>query len=400
MTNMDISSHDTLLPRLLTMDLPPGQSAFLWGPRKTGKTTFLSQRFPDSAVFDLLDTDLFFELSKRPALLRELVLALPADLRSRPIVLDEVQKVPPLLDEVHLLIERHGLSFVLCGSSARKLVRGGGNLLGGRAWRFEMHPLVTAELPEWRLLDVLRRGLLPSHFLGPRPEKSLEAYTRDYLREEIFAEGLTRNAAAFSRFLDATAFSHGELVNYANIARECGIDGKTVKEHFQILVDTLFGRLVPPFKTRQERQVIGKAPKFYLFDVGVAGALAKRHLATERGEQFGRALEHLVLTELAAHSSYSGLGYEISFWRTKTGLEVDFVLGRGEVAIEVKGTDRVDDRELRGLRAFCADHGPRLAVVVCNERWPRERDGILLLPCRDFFRRLWDGEIAGGARPA
>ncbi|MDY0002737.1 MAG: AAA family ATPase [Polyangia bacterium] len=394
MTKMEYTPPKPLLARLLTMDLPPGQSAFLWGPRQTGKTTFLAQRFPDSAVFDLLDTDLFFALSKRPALLRELVLALPSEQRARPIVLDEVQKVPPLLDEVHLLIERSGLSFVLCGSSARKLVRGGGNLLGGRAWRFEMHPLVTRELPEWRLLDVLERGLLPSHFLGPGPEKSLEAYARDYMREEIFAEGLTRNAAAFSRFLDAVAYSNGELVNYANIARECGIDGKTVKEHFQILVDTLFGRLVPPFKTRQERQVIGKAPKFYLFDVGVAGALARRSIAEERGEQFGRALEHLVLTELAAHSSYSGLGYGISSWRTKTGIEVDFVLDRGEVAIEVKGTDRVDDRDLRGLRAFRADHGPRIAVMVCNERWPRERDGILLLPYREFLHRLWDGTIA------
>jgi uncharacterized protein len=375
------------------MDLPAGQSAFLWGPRKTGKSTFLALRFPDSEVFDLLDTDLFFELSKRPALFRELVLALPAERLKRPIIVDEAQKVPKLLDEVHLLIEKQGLSFVLCGSSARKLVRGGANLLGGRAWRFEMHPLVTAEIEEWRLLDVLERGLMPSHYLGVDPSRSLVAYCRDYMREEIFAEGITRNAPAFSRFLDAAAFSHGELVNYSNIARECGVDSKTVKEYFQILVDTLFCRPGPPFKARQERQVITKAPKFYLFDVGVAGSLVKRHIAQERGEQFGRALEHLVLTELSAHACYSGLGYDISFWRTKSGLEVDFILGRGEVAIEVKGSNRVEDRDLKGLRAFSSDHAPCRALVVCNERRPRVKDEILLLPYREFFTRLWAGEI-------
>jgi len=394
MTKPDNTPRPALIPRRLKMDLPAGQSAFLWGPRKTGKSTFLAQRFPDSAVFDLLDTDLFFDLSKRPALFRELVLALPPDHLKRPIVVDEAQKVPRLLDEVHGLIEKHRLAFVLCGSSARKLERGGANLLGGRAWRFEMHPLVTAELGGWRLLDVLERGLVPSHYLGADPGRSLVAYCRDYMREEIFAEGLTRNAPAFSRFLDAASFSHGELVNYSNIARECGVDGKTVKEYFQILVDTLFCRLVPPFKARQERQVIIKAPKFYLFDVGVAGALVKRRIAEERGEQFGRALEHLVLTELAAHASYSELGYDISFWRTKAGLEVDFVLGRGEVAIEVKSADRVDDRDLKGIRAFVEEHAPKRAIVVCNERRPRVRGEILLLPYREFFTRLWAGEIA------
>ena len=394
MTNLEDTPRKKLIPRRLEMALPPGQSAFLWGPRKTGKSTFLAQRFPDSAVFDLLDTDLYFDLSKRPALLRDLVLALPPGQLKKPIVIDEAQKVPRLLDEVHGLIEKRGLAFVLCGSSARKLVRGGANLLGGRAWRFEMHPFVTAELGAWRLLDVLERGLVPSHYLDADPARSLAAYSHDYMREEIFAEGLVRNLPAFSRFVDAAAFSHGELVNYSNVARECGVDGKTVKEYFQILVDTLFCRLIPPYKARQERQVITKAPKLYLFDVGVAGALVKRRVAEEKGEQFGRALEHLVLTELAAHASYSGLGYDISFWRTKAGVEVDFVLGRGEVAIEVKGASRVDDRELRGLRAFAAEHAPRRSIIVCNERRPRTRDGILLLPYRDFFSRLWAGEIA------
>lgn len=382
-----------MIARILKLDLPERQSAFLWGPRKTGKTTFLAARFPDSAVFDLLDTDLFLDLSKRPARFREMVLALPDQQRRRPIIVDEAQKVPGIFDEVHRLIEGGGLQFVLCGSSARKLVRGGANLLGGRAWRFEMHPLVTAEVGEWKLLDLLERGLVPSHYLGPEPERSLAAYCRDYLREEVFAEGLTRNVPAFSRFFDAMAYSHGELVNYSNIARECGVDSKTVKEYFQILVDTLLGRMVPPYKKRQERQVIAKASKFYLFDVGVAGAVVKRRLGAERGEQFGRALEHLVLMELAAHSAYSGLGYDISFWRTKSGLEVDFVLGPGEVAIAVKGTGQVDNRDLRALGAFAEQHAPRRAIAVCNEKRPRVVGGIHVLPCAEFFGQLWAGDV-------
>lgn len=382
-----------LLDRRLEIELPEGQSAFLWGPRKTGKSTYLAARFSGSAVFDLLDTDLYFELSKRPALFREQVLALDRALLDRPIVVDEAQKVPAILDEVHRLIESRGLKFVLCGSSARKLVRGGANLLGGRAWRFEMHPLTTAELGEWSLLDVLNRGLVPAHYLRDGYTRSLGAYTRDYLKEEIVAEGLTRNIPAFSRFMDAMAFSHGELVNYSNIARECGVDGKTVKEYFQILVDTLMGRLIEPFKKRRERQAISRAPKFYLFDVGLAGALTKRRIVAERGEAFGRALEHFVLMELVAHSSYTELDYDINFWRTKTGHEVDFVLAGGEIAVEVKGTDRVDNRDLRPIRAFVEGHSPARAIVVCNERRSRRAGDIEILPVRRFLKQLWAGEI-------
>jgi len=389
--------------RLLSLDLPLRQSAFLWGARKTGKSTLLRTRFPGSLTYDFLKTDLALSFGARPALLREQVLARPAAELERPIILDEVQKAPGVLDEVQWLIEHRGLRFVLCGSSARQLKRGRANLLGGRAWRFEMFPLVTPEFPAgdvphggFDLLRALNHGLLPSHYLSPHPRRSLQAYVRDYLAEEVFAEGLTRNVPAFSRFLEAVGYSHGELVNYANIARDCGVDAKTVKEYFQILCDTLLGRLVPPYKKRQERQVIGKAPKFYLFDVGVAGAIAKRHIAEPRGEHFGRALEHLVLMELTAHASYRELGYDIGFWRTKSGAEVDFVLGQGEVAIEVKGTSRVDDRDLRSLRLFGGAHRPRLSVVVCNESEERVVDGIHILPWHAFFRDLWGGRIIGG----
>ena len=383
----------TTLPRLLRMDLPDGQSAFLWGPRKTGKSTYLRTAFPGSLVFDLLQTDLYLDLTKRPSLLRERLLAADPQRLALPVLVDEVQKVPPLLEEIHWLIENRGLRFVLCGSSARKVKRGRANLLGGRAWRFEMHPLVSAELDGLELPTALNRGLIPAHYLSDNPSRSLRAYVRDYLKEEVFAEGLTRNIPAFSRFFDAMGYSHGQLTNYANIARDCGVDAKTVKEYYQILVDTLLGTTVEPFHRRATRQVITKAPKFFLFDVGVAGAITGRTIAEERGEQFGRAFEHFILMEILAHRSYRELGYDVNFWRTKSGLEVDLVLGGGEVAVEVKGTRRVDAADLRALKAFVAEYSPRLALVVCNEGAPRVHDRIHILPWRDFLGRLWAGDI-------
>ncbi|MFQ5649462.1 MAG: ATP-binding protein [bacterium] len=381
------------IQRKLDLNLPVGQSAFLWGPRKTGKSTYLKMRFPDSLVFDFLKTDLFMEFAKRPFLLREQLEAKDKGILKRPIILDEVQKVPQILDEVHWLIENQGVSFILCGSSARKLRRGQVNLLGGRAWRYEMFPLVTPEIGEFELLRALNHGLIPVHYLQENFRKSLLGYVTDYLREEIFNEGLTRNIPAFSRFFEAMGYSHGQMTNYANIARECGVDAKTVKEYYQILVDTLLGRMVLPFKRRQSRQVIGKAPKFYLFDVGVAGALVNRRLTEDKGDEFGRAFEHFVFMELTAHSSLSELSYDIQFWRTRSGLEVDFILGKGEVAVEVKGTGRVDNRDLRPLLAFIEEHAPKKALVVCNEKTERVHAGIRILPWTIFLEKLWAGEI-------
>jgi predicted AAA+ superfamily ATPase len=226
-------------------------------------------------------------------------------------------------------------------------------------------------------------------------QKSLKAYTTDYLKEEVFAEGLTRNIPAFSRFFEAMGYSHGELTNFSNIARECGVDSKTVKEYYQILEDTLLGSMIAPFKKRQSRQVISQTPKFYLFDVGVAGALTNRHLTAERGEAFGKAFEHFIFMELRAHSSLKELNYAINFWRTKSGLEADFVLADGQVAIEVKGTNRVDRKELRPLMAFKDEYRPRQALIVCNERVERIHDNIRIMPWRVFLRELWAGKIIG-----
>ena len=383
------------IQRRLNIDLPPRQSAFLWGPRKIGKSTYLKQRFPESIVYDFLRSDIFLDFSKSPSLLRERLLPRDAHDLQNPVILDEVQKVPDILDEVHWLIENKGLRFLLCGSSARKLKRGKANLLGGRAWRYEMFPLVSAEIHEPDLLNILNRGMIPAHLLDEQYEKSLRAYTQDYLKEEVFAEGLTRNIPAFSRFFDAMGSSHGELINYSNIARDCGVDSKTVREYYHILLDTLLGRFVEPFKRRQDRHVISRRPKFYLFDVGVAGAITKRHIREERGELFGKAFEHFVFMEISAHSSYSDLHYEIHYWRTKTGLEVDFILGNGEVAVEVKGTNRVDQSDLRALKVFVETYSPGKAILVCNEKEPRVHGAIRIMPWQAFLSALWKGEIIG-----
>ncbi len=381
------------IKRKIAIRLPKGKSAFLWGPRKTGKSTYLKKNFPHSLVYDFLKTDLALEFTKRPSLLRERILAKDARLLKHPVILDEVQKVPEIMDEVHWLIENKRISFILCGSSARKLKRGKANLLGGRAWRYELFPLVSAELEDVDLLRALNHGMIPDHYLEDGYLKSLSGYVQDYLKEEVFNEGLTRNIPAFARFFDAVGYSHGELINYSNIARDSGVDAKTIKEYYQILVDTLLGRMVEPFKKRQSRGIIVKTPKFYLFDVGVAGAITKRRIPEMRGESFGRAFEHFLFMEIAAHSSYSELNYDINYWRTKSGLEVDFILGGGEAALEVKGQSRVDNRALRPLSAFRDEYSPKKALVVCNEREERVVGGIRILPWQRFLEELWEGRI-------
>jgi predicted AAA+ superfamily ATPase len=381
------------IKRILNIKLPKQQSTFLWGARKTGKTTYLKSEFPNSIIYDFLKTDLFFEFSKKPSLLREQLFAKNSKVLNHPVILDEVQKIPQILDEVHWLIENKGFRFILCGSSARKLKRGRANLLGGRAWRYEMFPLVTSELENWNLLTILNRGMIPSHYLQKEYKKTLQAYVQDYMKEEVFAEGLTRNIPAFSRFFDAMGYSHGELTNYSNIARDCGVESKSVKAYYQILVDTLMGTMVEPFKKRQSRQVISKSPKFYLFDTGVAGAITKRHIEEEKGEIFGKAFEHFIFMEISAYNSYREVDFEINFWRTKSGIEVDFILGGGEVAIEVKGTSHIKKRDLLPLKTFIKEYSPRKAYIVCNEREPRIHEKIKIVPYRSFLIDLWEGKI-------
>jgi predicted AAA+ superfamily ATPase len=357
----------------------------------------LKSRFPDAIYYDFLKQDLFFRFSKAPHLFREEILSLPHDAFAYPIILDEIQKIPALLDEVHWLIENTSAAFVLCGSSARKLKRGAANLLGGRAWRYAFFSLVYPEVPDYDLLRVFTHGLIPNHYLSSQPLKSINAYIQDYLKEEIQAEGLVRNLPAFSRFLDSLRFCHGELLNYANIARDCGVDAKTVKEYFQILVDTLIGYTLEPFVTRGGRQIISATPKFYLFDVGVANRLCKRKIGDLKGEDAGRSLEHLILLELVGFRGLQDMDFDIRFWRTKTGLEVDFILGDSEVAIEVKISTSVSRKDLRGLLAFHDEFPSAKLIVISQDERPRkiiiQNGHIDVLPWRVFLERLWKMKI-------
>lgn len=384
-----------MIERILQMNLPEGQSAFLWGPRKTGKSTFLRSRFPESVRYDFLQSDVFFALSARPSLLRAQVMEMSRDKLAVPVILDEVQKIPTILDEVHWLIENTGASFILCGSSARKLRRSQANMLGGRAWRYHLFPLVYPEIGQPDILRILNHGLLPQHYLADADSAalSLDAYLRDYLKEEVFDEGLTRNIPAFTRFFEQLAFSHGELLNYSKIASDCGVDAKTVKGYFEILSDTLLGEFILPYQKRVGRDIISRTPKFYLFDVGVVGAFQRRVLSTPSGEAFGKALEHYILMELMAFQSYQRNADPISYWRTKSGLEVDFVLDHGKIGIEVKGTSVLRGADLRAINAFTEEHKPSRSIVVCNEVMPRRTGNIEIMPWRHFLEELWAGKI-------
>lgn len=381
--------------RILTLELSDRETCFLWGPRQTGKTTLLKQLFPGAKVYDLLISAEYQRLLRHPGILREECLAEDAlrNRRSTPVIIDEVQKVPALLDEVHWLIENQGIRFVLCASSARKVKRGAANLLGGRAVRYELHPLVSPEIADFSLTDALNRGLLPRHYPSPYSHRLMASYAGDYLREEIAAEALTRNIPAFGRFLEVAAITNGELVNYANIASECGVSAPTVKEYFQILEDTLIGKMLPAYRRRAKRRIIA-APKFYFFDLGIVAYLTRRGKVLPGSELFGKALEHFIWMELSAHSSYSEQYYPISYWRTSSGIEVDFILGDHEVAVEVKSSQMVTDRHLNGLRAFKEDYKARRLIAISLDPKPRKTsEGIDILPWDEFLRRLWNNKI-------
>jgi len=379
-----------MLDRIQKFQRRGKESCFFWGARQTGKSTLLERLFPDAIRYDLLLSEEFERFNRRPSLLREELLA--GKTPRQPVIIDEVQKIPSLLDEVQWLIVNHKIPFILCGSSARKLKRGGANLLGGRALRYELYPLVYPEIPDFNLLRALNHGLLPRHYLAGHSELLIQAYVGDYLKEEIAAEALSRNIPAFARFLEASAFSNGEVLNYVNIARDCGISSPTVKEYFQILEDTLLGYLVPSFQKKPKRRVI-HAPKFFFLDVGVANHLLKRGKVVQGGEAFGKAFEHYIFQELAAHRSYSGTRYPLAYWRTASQIEVDFILGDHETAIEVKGSERTDERHLRGLKAFCQEYAVKRSVLVSLDQRPRRIGKIDVLPWRTFLENLWAGEI-------
>jgi predicted AAA+ superfamily ATPase len=380
--------------RKLTLPRPGTETFFLWGPRQTGKSTLLRGTYRGGRWVDLLKAEEFRRYLARPELLRQEIAAVEPSPRQQ-IVIDEIQKIPALLDEVHWLIENRGLHFALCGSSARKVRRGAANLLGGRATRYELHGMSASELGrEFDLNRMLNHGYLPRIYEASRPRRLLDAYVADYLKDEIAAEGLVRNLPTFSDFLDVAALSDGEIVNFSNIARECGVSSHTTKSHFQILEDTLLGRWLPAYRRRPKRRVI-RAPKFYFVDVGVVNRLARRGDLVPGSELYGKAFENWVFHELSAFVSYQDFDGPLAYWRLASGIEVDFVFGDMQVAIEAKSSARITRDHLKGLRSLVEDH-PRVGrrIVVCREpRARRTEDGIEILPVATFVRRLWAGEL-------
>ena len=365
------------------------ESAFLWGARQTGKSTLLNAVYPEAPYFDLLLANEYDRFLRNPSLLREILEVTPA---GSPVILDEIQRLPSLLNEIQWMIVNRKRQFILSVSSPRNIMRSGGNLLGGRAARYELYPLVYKEIPDFDLLRALNNGLLPRHYLAKNADKLLSAYTGSYLRDEILTEAKIRNIGSFSRFLEMASFSNGEIVNYSNIAADCGVSAPTVREYFQILEDTLIGRFLPSYQKKPKRRVI-LSPKFYYFDVGIANYLLKRGRVTIGSESFGHAFEHFIYHEIYSHTHYSDLNYPLSYWRTASQIEVDFILGDHEVAVEVKSTEMVNPRHLSGLKSFAEEYNVKKLILVSNDPSPRKVGKILIMPWKYFLDQLWDGRL-------
>jgi predicted AAA+ superfamily ATPase len=371
---------------------PPDKSFFLFGPRGTGKSTLVKRAFKDALYLDLLDPEVFRIYSANPERLRERLLAVP-DVAT--IVIDEIQKIPQLLGLVHSLIEqRKKWQFILTGSSARKLKRTGVDLLAGRALLCHLHPFMAAELGRRFSLDVaLSVGSLPIVIDSDSPERVLQTYAALYLREEVQMEGLVRNIGNFSRFLETVSFSHASLLNVANIARECQIERKVVEGYLSILEDLMLGYRVGIFSKRAQRAIVSHS-KFYLFDAGVFRSLRPRGPLDRPQEIDGQALEGLVAQHLKAWIDYSTGDFTLHFWRTRSGVEVDFILyGPKEIfAIEVKNSARIQPQDLRGLRSFAEDYPQSKAYLLYRGKERLIRDGVQCVPCDEFLQDLRPGK--------
>ena len=362
----------------------------LLGPRRTGKSALIRNEIKADRVYDLLKSDVFQRLSFRPATIREALR--PSD---RLIVIDEVQKLPMLMDEVHAMIEEFGVRFLLTGSSARKLRRTHTSLMAGRARQRRLWPFVSAELPGFQLDKALQFGMLPPVCLSQAPVIELEGYAGLYLQEEILAEAYARKIEGFSRFLGRAAMSSGEVINFESIASDAQVPARTVREYYALLEDTLVGTMVAPTSSTNARKVVSKG-KFYFFDVGVARALRDPialRAPTLPSMELGWALEHLLFQELRAYLSYFPDGRQLEFWRTYSGQEVDFVIG--DTAIEVKATRSVTRRDLRGLRALAKDRALRRQLVVCREPERRVVEDVEIWPVGPFLAALWQHAILG-----
>jgi len=376
---------ETLIPRIFTS---PKHNFFLFGPRGTGKTTWLRQNYPDAIWIDLLEPDVFRSYSARPERLREIVLAYPD---KKTVVVDEIQKVPELLSAIHTLIEKKlGIQFILTGSSSRKLKRTGADLLAGRVIKKTLHPFLAIELGrKFNLTNALKQGLLPLVVSAQDSNSILKTYAALYIREEVQMEGLVRNIGNFSRFLEAVSFSHGSILNTSNVARECEVERKVVERYITILEDLLLAFHLPVFTKHAKRAVVSH-PKFYFFDAGVFRSLRPSGPLDRTEEIEGCALEGLVAQHLIAWNSYRGDKNKVYFWRTAAGSEVDFVVYGDEVfwAIEVKNTSRIRPEDLRSLNSFKDDYPESTVYLLYRGKERIMKNGILCVPCDEFLLKL------------
>lgn len=373
--------------RLLEINLPQGKSAFLWGPRQVGKSYWLRQHYASAQLIDFLKTDVFAEYVAKPSLLRERF----SDSK-RTIIIDEVQMVPAILNEVHWLIENKQISFLLTGSSARKLRRSNANMLGGRAWRYTMTPLCYPEINNIDIEKIVISGLLPPYLNSIDPTQELRAYVADYLKEEIAAEAVVQNIPAFSEFLRVAAITNGELLNYTNVARETGVSAKVVRSYFQILEDTLLGFRLQPWRKAKNRRLI-ETEKFYLFDVGLANYLAQRKPKLGTPE-FGKSFEHYILLELIAYKAYRKPELLLHYWRTSTGQEVDFILGDMQIAIEVKASKRIHENDTKALKLLQEEQSVKKSIIISFETEPKIlANNVECLPWRQFLEKLWSNDF-------
>ncbi len=366
-------------------DLLAKKSHFLFGARGVGKSTLIAQQLPEARVYDLLDDEVYERLLRRPKLLEE-----EHNHRRDLIVIDEIQRLPKLLNEAHRLIAKHSMTFLLTGSSARKLRRGGSNLLGGRAWETRLHPLTRGEIAEFSLLRYLNYGGLPGVYLSGSPNDELKNYVRLYLREEVFAEGLTRNQEYFLAFLDIMSLQSGEELSFQGMANESGVPPRTIQNYVQILEDTLIGFQLRPFHSKKRKSVARS--KFYLFDLGVTNVLAKRGEIYEGGELFGKAFEHFVIREVMSYLSYHGQDVSAQYWRVASGPEVDLIIGK-DLAVEIKSSQLISERHLKGLKALREEGAVKNYAVVSRDLEKRVIDGVTVYPWHMFLDDLWGGKL-------
>ena len=375
--------------RILNLNNEYNDSVFLWGARQVGKTTLLSEIYPECRRYDLLMAKDFNRLLRRPELLSEELDNLgPKDT----VIIDEIQKIPQLLDEVHSLIQRRGIRFILSGSSPRKLKREGANLLGGRALREILYPLVSAEIPDFDIVRAVNNGMIPRHYMVANPWERFRAYINVYLNEEIREEAISRNLHTFSRFMEVAAQCDGEILVYKNVAQDCGIDYRTVKSYFEILQDTLIGYLVSGFTATKKRTAL-QSPKFYFYDVGIVNFLLGRRNMKPGSELFGHSFEHFIIQELIAWLGYHHSNEQLSYWRTASGYEIDAIIGDGRVAIEIKSSEEVKTRHLIGLKAFKEEYPDCRLIVVSFDRYRRNMNGVEVIPVYEFLSDLWSDKI-------